>query len=57
MTTVPWGATYSALGWYNDLGLTQTVEAQLERDEVGEAEREHAREVWRALQAWRQGLR
>jgi hypothetical protein len=48
---------YSALGWYNDLGVTEAVEAQLDRDRVFEAERERAREVWRALQAWRQGQR
>jgi hypothetical protein len=45
---------YSALGWYNDLGVTVAVEAQLDLDGVYETERERAREVWRALQAWRQ---
>jgi hypothetical protein len=48
---------YYALGWYNDLGLTEAVEAQLDRDRVFEAERERARDVWRALQAWRRGQR
>jgi hypothetical protein len=43
---------YTALGRYNDLGVTEEVEAQLELDEVDEAERERAREVWRALRVW-----
>jgi hypothetical protein len=45
---------YRALGWYNDLGLTGVAEAQLDQQLVREHERETAREVWRALQAWRQ---
>jgi len=45
---------YSALGWYNELGVTEAVEAQLERDGVSEVERGRARDVWQELQAWRQ---
>lgn len=46
---------YRALGWYNALGLTAMAEAQLDQHMVLEEEREAARVVWRALQAWRQG--
>jgi hypothetical protein len=47
-------AAYRALALYNDLGMTTAVEAQLDRDKIDETERERARDVWRALQAWRQ---
>jgi hypothetical protein len=45
---------YYALGLYNELGLTDSAEVQLHLDRIHEAEREHARQVWRAIQAWRQ---
>ena len=48
---------YRALGCYNDLGITDLAEAQLDREIVREDEREAARAVWRALQEWRQGRR
>jgi hypothetical protein len=45
---------YRALGWYNDLGVTEVAEDHLDSARVVETEREHARVVWRALHAWRQ---
>jgi len=44
---------YVALGWYNQAGLTASVETQLDHDQIIEDERERAREIWRALQEWR----
>jgi hypothetical protein len=43
---------YQALGLYNDLGLTEAAETQLDLANVREEERAIARAVWRALQAW-----
>jgi hypothetical protein len=52
---IPLGrGAYAALGSYTDFGVTEAVEVQLDREKVDEAERERARDVWRALQAWRQ---
>ena len=45
---------YRALAWYNELGLTGAAEAQLDLELVREDERTVARDVWRALNAWRQ---
>lgn len=43
---------YQALGLYNDIGLTEMAETQLDLAKVREDERAMARAVWRALQAW-----
>jgi len=52
---IPLGrGAYTALGLYNDFGMTTAVETQLDLAKIDEAERELAREVWRTLQAWRQ---
>lgn len=48
---------YRALGWYNALGLTGLAETQLDQQLVREDERDAARQIWLALQAWRQGQR
>jgi hypothetical protein len=45
---------YRALGRYNEGGLTDAVETQLDQMDVHEDERQEARHIWRALQAWRQ---
>ena len=45
---------YRALGQYNQTGLTEAAEAQLDLDQVHESERPVAREVWRAIQEWQQ---
>ena len=39
---------------YPMLMVDRVIEMQLDRSKVNGAERESAREVWRALQAWRQ---
>jgi hypothetical protein len=44
---------YVALGWYNHVGLTEAAEAELDRNQIVEDERERAREIWTALQEWR----
>jgi len=46
---------YRALGLYNASGLTVRVERQLDLELITEPEREAARQVWRALDAWRRG--
>jgi hypothetical protein len=43
---------YQALGLYNDLGVSEAAETQLDRAKVRGEERAMARSVWRALQAW-----
>jgi hypothetical protein len=43
---------YRALGQYNQAGLTEASEQQLDRDRVDEEERLAARQVRRALEAW-----
>ena len=45
---------YVALGWYNQAGLTAAAEAELDHNQIIESERERAREIWSALQEWRQ---
>src|SRR5262245_43883316 len=46
---------YRALGLYNDSGLVEHVERQLDLELIAESERAAARRVWRALDTWRQG--
>ena len=45
---------YRALGMYNDWGLTGEAEVRLDRARVREDERPIARQIWLALQVWRQ---
>ncbi len=45
---------YRALGLYNVRGLDASVEFELERRNVHQAERRAAQMIWRELQAWRE---
>jgi hypothetical protein len=45
---------YRALGRYNEGGLTDAVETQLDQLNIRQEERQVARLIWRALQGWRQ---
>ena len=43
---------YLALGWYNQLGVTAAVDAQLDLERVTEDERLRALAIWQILQEW-----
>jgi hypothetical protein len=45
---------YRALGMYNDEGVTEAAEMKLDRAGIREDERQVARQIWQALQVWRQ---
>jgi hypothetical protein len=45
---------YTALGWYDQLGVMPAVDARLVLERVTEDERLRGLEVWRAIQEWRQ---
>ncbi|MFN8637588.1 MAG: hypothetical protein U0893_27360 [Chloroflexota bacterium] len=44
---------YLALGWYNQFGVTSTVEARIVLERVTEDERRQARLIWQIVQEWR----